>query len=225
MITQVSTAKYDPLKPLVKKDDDRNVRQTGSEKGNSKNEDKVTLTFSETLRTTTASFTYGPQPMQADPTPATSGQKDDTTVVAEDKTPISAQQQLDNQFLMLRELVAKTFKLQGLSTTIDVGDGKTVNFEEMTPQDAQKLISDDGYWGVEKTADRIFNLAIGVAGNDPSKIDQIKAGVRRGFEMAKQDFGMELPDISQKTYDAVMKKLDDWTAEADKSQSTQTAAQ
>jgi hypothetical protein len=223
MITQVSNAKYDPLKPLDKKDEGRNARQAGNEQGKLKSEDKVTLTFSETLRTTNASFTYGPQTMQADQPAGANDQN--TAVSAEQKAPISAQQQLDNQFLMLRELVAKTFKLQGLSTTIDVGDGKTVNFEELTPQDAQKLIADDGYWGVEKTADRIFNLAIGVAGNDPTKIDQIREGVRRGFEMAKQDFGMELPEISYKTFDAVMKKLDDWSAEAAKGQSTQSAAQ
>jgi hypothetical protein len=124
--------------------------------------------------------------------------------------PLDQEQILDSKFLMLRELVAKTFKEQGLSTAIDVGDGKTVNLEDLTPEEAAKLVADDGYWGVEQTSDRIVEFATSLAGGDPALLEKIKEGVVKGFEMAKADFGMELPEISQKTYEAVMRKLDEW---------------
>ncbi len=51
---------------------------------------------------------------------------------------------------------------------------------------------------------------MGIAGGDTSRIDAIREGIDRGFEQARQAFGGVLPDISYDTYDAVMKKLDDW---------------
>ncbi|AAR34352.1 hypothetical protein KIP69_05270 [Geobacter sulfurreducens] len=128
--------------------------------------------------------------------------------------PLDREQILDSKFLMLRELVAKTFKEQGISTTIDVGEGKTVNLEDLTPDEAAKLVADDGYWGVEQTSDRIVEFATSLAGGDVALLEKIKEGVVKGFEMAKKDFGMELPEISQKTFEAVMRKLDEWSQQA-----------
>lgn len=124
---------------------------------------------------------------------------------------IEEARRLGSKFLMLRELVAKTFKEQGIATTIDIGDGKTMKIEEMTPEEAQKLVADDGYWGVEQTSDRIVELVTSLAGDDVSLLEKIKEGVTKGFEMAKKDFGMQLPEISRKTFDAVMTKLDEWS--------------
>ena len=33
---------------------------------------------------------------------------------------------------------------------------------------------------------------------------------KKGFEQATGSWGKKLPDISQRTYDAVMKKFDEW---------------
>jgi hypothetical protein len=74
----------------------------------------------------------------------------------------------------------------------------------------QDLIAEDGYFGVEQTSDRIFETAVALAGNDPEKLEQIRAGIDKGFEMAAQALGGTLPDISTRTYDAVMEKLDAW---------------
>ncbi|ADI83866.2 hypothetical protein [Geobacter sulfurreducens] len=128
--------------------------------------------------------------------------------------PLDREQILDSKFLMLRELVAKTFTEQGISTTIDVGEGKTVNLEDLTPDEAAKLVADDGYWGVEQTSDRIVEFATSLAGGDVALLEKIKEGVVKGFDLAKKDFGMELPEISQKTFEAVMRKLDDWAQQA-----------
>ena len=36
------------------------------------------------------------------------------------------------------------------------------------------------------------------------------AAFKKGFEQATKSWGKTLPDISQRTYDAVMKKFDAW---------------
>jgi hypothetical protein len=114
---------------------------------------------------------------------------------------------------MLQKLVANLLKEQGIDTKIAAGDSE-INIADITPEEAQKLVSDDGYFGVQQTSDRIFQFAVGTAGGDTSRIDAIKEGIDKGFAEAKKAFGDWLPDISYQTYDAVMKKLDDWVAES-----------
>ena len=109
----------------------------------------------------------------------------------------------------LRQMIVNLFKEQGLSARIAVNE-TTIDFQELTPGQARDLIAEDGYFGVAQTSDRIVETAVALAGSDPEKLDQIKAGIDRGFEMAAQALGGALPDISSRTYDAVMEKLDAW---------------
>lgn len=113
---------------------------------------------------------------------------------------------------LLRTLVVKTFEEQGLATTISMGE-ESVDIESLTPEQAQDLIAEDGYFGVEKTSERIFKAAIGIAGNDPSRLDAILEGIEDGFAEAEQAFGGTLPDISYQTRDAVIEKLNAWAEE------------
>lgn len=75
---------------------------------------------------------------------------------------------------------------------------------------AQKDIADDGYWGVNQTSDRIIEFAKALVGDDPAKAEQMRAAFEKGFKAATKSWGSKLPDISQRTYDAVMSKFDDW---------------
>jgi hypothetical protein len=121
-------------------------------------------------------------------------------------------------FDLLRGLVLNMFKEQGVDYKIATGDAE-IDISTLTPEQAQDLVADDGYFGVEKTSQRIFDLAVGIGGGDPARIDAIRAGVEKGFQEAKKAFGDWLPDISYKTYDAVMQKLDDWAGVDDSQQS------
>jgi len=116
------------------------------------------------------------------------------------------------RFTMLRQLVVNLLYEQGINTKITIGDSQ-IDLSTVTPQQAQELVSEDGYFGVEKTSERIFQFAVGIAGGDPSRIDAIKAGVDKGFAEAKKAFGGWLPDISYATYDKLMQKLDKWVEE------------
>lgn len=83
-----------------------------------------------------------------------------------------------------------------------------------TKAQAQADIAEDGYWGVEKTSDRIVDFAKALAGNDPDKMDEMKNAFIKGFKQATKTWGKELPDISQRTYSAVMEKFNKWSADA-----------
>lgn len=81
---------------------------------------------------------------------------------------------------------------------------------EAAKKKAQEEISDDGYWGVEKTSERIVSFAIALSGDDKSKADLLINAFKKGYSDATKTWGKELPDISKKTYDAVMDKFDKW---------------
>ena len=78
---------------------------------------------------------------------------------------------------------------------------------------AEADIAEDGYWGVEQTSDRILDFAKALAGNDPDKAEEMLEAFKEGFKQATKAWGDELPEISQKTYDAVLEKFDAWANE------------
>lgn len=73
---------------------------------------------------------------------------------------------------------------------------------------AQEDISDDGYWGVNQTSDRIVSFATSLAGDDSKALEKMRDAFVKGYKQAEQTWGGKLPDISQRTYDAVMDKFD-----------------
>ena len=125
----------------------------------------------------------------------------------------------DQRTEQLRSLVEKIMLGQGnaIGTADDMwnflrkGDF-TVDAE--TKAQAQADIAEDGYWGVEKTSDRIVDFAKALCGGDPDKIEEMKEAFEKGFKQAEKTWGGELPEISKKTYDAVFEKFDAWAAEA-----------
>ncbi|MCR4962128.1 MAG: hypothetical protein K6A74_11765 [Lachnospiraceae bacterium] len=88
-----------------------------------------------------------------------------------------------------------------------------------TKAQAEKDIAEDGYWGVEQTSDRIVDFAMALTGGDPSKLESMREAFKKGYEQAEKTWGGKLPEISQKTYDAVMKKFDAIAEENQKAES------
>lgn len=86
--------------------------------------------------------------------------------------------------------------------------------DAQTIAQAKEDVSEDGYWGVKQTSERILDFAKALSGGDSSKIDTLTNAIKKGFEKAEKLWGDKLPDISQKTYDAVMKGIEDWKAQA-----------
>ena len=75
---------------------------------------------------------------------------------------------------------------------------------------AKEDIAEDGYWGVDKTSSRIVDFAIALSGNNTEKAELMINAFKKGFDEATKAWGKDLPDISSKTYDAVMDKFESW---------------
>ena len=86
--------------------------------------------------------------------------------------------------------------------------------DAVTKAQAQADIAEDGYWGVEQTSDRILDFAKALSGGDPDKAEEMLEAFKKGFEQATKTWGDTLPDISQRTYDAVLSKFEAWKEEA-----------
>lgn len=82
-------------------------------------------------------------------------------------------------------------------------------------EQAKKDISEDGYWGVKQTSDRLFSFAKAISGGDTSKLESLISAMENGFKQATKSWGDELPDICQKTLDAAKEKLRLWAKETD----------
>ena len=82
--------------------------------------------------------------------------------------------------------------------------------DPVTQAQAQADIAEDGYWGVEQTSARIFDFAMALCGGTEEGMDEMLVAFKKGFEQATQTWGGELPDISQRTYDAVLKKFQEY---------------
>lgn len=123
----------------------------------------------------------------------------------------------DNRMQQLQSLVTTMFKKQGI--TIGTADDMwkalaSGNFtaDADTIAKAKEDISEDGYWGVKQTSERIFDFAQALAGDDEEKMKTMEEAVEKGFKEATKSWGRTLPDISQDTYSAVMDKFDKYFA-------------
>lgn len=89
--------------------------------------------------------------------------------------------------------------------------------DAQTIAQAKEDISEDGYWGVKQTSERMLDFAKALAGGDASKIDTLTKAIEKGFKQAEKQWGGKLPDICSQTYDAVMKGMQAWKDEANSS--------
>ena len=84
-----------------------------------------------------------------------------------------------------------------------------------TKAQAQEDISENGYWGVKQTSDRILDFAKALAGDNPDKLEQMRSAFEKGYKQAEKTWGGELPDISKQTFEAVMKGFDELTGKTE----------
>lgn len=82
--------------------------------------------------------------------------------------------------------------------------------DEQTKLQAQKDIAEDGYYGVKQTADRLFDFASALAGDDVDKMKEMQKAMRKGFDQATNAWGQKLPDISKETLDAANEKFEEY---------------
>lgn len=77
----------------------------------------------------------------------------------------------------------------------------------MSADELAKLISEQGFFGIENTANRIADFVIKGAGDDVEKLKKGFEGMKKGFEQAEKLWGKTLPQISQDTIDSALQKV------------------
>lgn len=82
--------------------------------------------------------------------------------------------------------------------------------DEATRKQAQEDISEDGYWGVKQTSQRLFDFASALAGDDVDKMKEMQSAIEKGYKQATKAWGRDLPSISNDTMDATNKLFDDY---------------
>lgn len=118
-------------------------------------------------------------------------------------------QQLQSIVEQLMTKQGKTYnKANGLK-----GLYESLTVDAATKAQAQKDIADDGYWGVDQTSSRIFDFAMALSGGDPDKMEKMRDAFLKGYKQAEKAWGDALPDISKRTYDAVIDKFDNYKKE------------
>ena len=126
---------------------------------------------------------------------------------------------LDNQMSRFTNMMVQTFQKQGISAASLQGDNfwkfmasGNYTVDAKTKAEAEEAISEDGFWGVKQTSQRIFDFAKAVAGDDVDTMKKMQAAVEKGFEQAGAAWGGDLPSICGDTHEAVGKLFDEYYA-------------
>jgi hypothetical protein len=86
-------------------------------------------------------------------------------------------------------------------------EGKPIT--ELTQDEAKDLVSEDGFFGVTQTSDRVSNFVFSFAKDNLDLLEKGREGIVQGFEDAKKLFGGELPEISYKTQERTLSLIDE----------------
>ena len=112
----------------------------------------------------------------------------------------------NNQLEVLNFLGGK--ETEGGMSLKNIGyEGKPIL--ELSSDEAKDLVSEDGFFGVKNTSDRVAGFVFNFAGDDLDILQKGRDGVVQGFEEAKKMFGGELPDISYKTQERTLALIDE----------------
>ena len=118
----------------------------------------------------------------------------------------------------LTDLVSKTLGQQANTYGLAMGeeefwrmfaDGK-VTVTEAAKKQAQEDISEDGYWGVKQTSQRLFDFASALAGDDPDTMKAMQKAMHKGFGEAEKIWGKEMPEITGQTKEAADKLFEEY---------------
>ena len=177
--------------------------------------------------------TYGTQTSKTDKTTqstsasakSTTFTKDAAVYEASNTTNAKAKSNAAIVAQMKQDLAERTSKLTSLVSDMFLKQGKTfvsssdmikalangeLQVDSATAAQAKEDISEDGYWGVKQTSDRIFDFAKALSGGDNDKMQKMLEAFKKGYEKATGAWGKELPSICKDTYDAVEKKFDEY---------------
>lgn len=112
----------------------------------------------------------------------------------------------------LKALVKELLARQDMTFKAALKDSGELEVDQKAVQEAEALIAEDGEYGVEAVSDRIVSFAKAISGGDKSKYETLKKAVADGFAEAKKALGGSLPEISERTLELTMEKLEAWAS-------------
>ncbi len=127
----------------------------------------------------------------------------------------SDQEARHNQLMdMVHKLFNKQANTYGQSTDMwRFLAGGNFTVDAATKSQAQADIAEDGYYGVKKTSERMFEFAMALSGGDVDKMKELQSAVEKGYKQAEKTWGGNLPDISKQTLDATNQLFEDYYKE------------
>lgn len=111
------------------------------------------------------------------------------------------------------QLLGGMVEKQGLEWSKLVSGEQKLTADAETIAKAKDAVSEDGEFGVRKTAERILTFAKMGVGDDPEKIATFRKAVEKGFDDAAKVLGGKLPQISEDTRKVIMDEFDRWEKE------------
>ncbi|MBX2079542.1 hypothetical protein I9T54_08390 [Campylobacter peloridis] len=117
-----------------------------------------------------------------------------------------------NAFLQAGMLGMTDSSKESLSAILSNVDFKAIGYEgkdilSLNADEAKELVSEDGFFGVAKTSQRLADFVINGAGEDMDKLQKGLEGLKAGFAQAEKMWGGKLPDISYETIDKAIEKV------------------
>ena len=124
---------------------------------------------------------------------------------------------LNNQMSRFTNMMVQNFQKQGINFSMANGydfwkmmASGNYTVDAKTKAEAQQAISEDGFWGVKQTSQRIFDFASALAGDDPELMKKYQTAVEKGFSQAEDAWGGSLPGICGDTHEAINKLFDEY---------------
>ncbi|AXH12533.1 hypothetical protein [Halarcobacter bivalviorum] len=90
-------------------------------------------------------------------------------------------------------------------------EGKPIT--KLSPEEAKELVSADGFFGIDKTSQRVSSFVIDLAGDNIEALREARKGIVQGFEEAEKMWGGNLPEISYQTQEKTLDIVDQKIAE------------
>ncbi len=90
-------------------------------------------------------------------------------------------------------------------------EGKPIT--ELSVEEATELIDDDGFFGIEKTSQRVANFVFNFSGDDIELLEKGREGIVTGYNEAQEMWSGELPQISVDTQAKTLELIDARIAE------------
>jgi hypothetical protein len=87
------------------------------------------------------------------------------------------------------------------------------NIADLSQEEAKELVSEDGFFGVKQTSQRMADFVIQGANGDEDMLRAGLEGMMQGFKEAEEMWGGKLPDISYKTLDRAKELVNSYMAE------------